>query len=291
MLECKDDDALAMLDYQQAAYKLVVNAMVGCFGMSTFRFRSSALAGLITRIGRELLLSATETAEAMGFRVIFGDTDSIMIDTKTTNIEEAQMIGLQVCAAIDKQYECVRMEAEKIFRQVLIFNKKTYAAIEVTQNSATMIMKGLLRRDQSAFSRRYLRRALQQAFATQDRVKRSSAVQMLLKYAEEELKGETLCNKYGASSSNETRRVLNADRRLFRITRRLNKQLSKYQRDAKDPHVVIGRHMKSRRGDYVSYYMMMNGPEGSLKTDDDFDTRWYLRETRRLLEPIVDLIK
>lgn len=69
-----------ILDIQQKCYKLVANSIYGCLGFSISRFYSKHLAALITRMGRQALLRAKDIVSSTnGVRVIYGDTDSLMI--------------------------------------------------------------------------------------------------------------------------------------------------------------------------------------------------------------------
>jgi DNA polymerase alpha subunit A len=53
-----------------------------------------AIAALITRTGREILLKTKDIAEEkLGFNVVYGDTDSIMINTGTSNLKDAIEMG------------------------------------------------------------------------------------------------------------------------------------------------------------------------------------------------------
>ena len=70
--------------------KLTANSMYGCLGFTMSRFHAQAIASLITRTGREILLNTKDIAERkLNFTVIYGDTDSIMINTATSSVKEA----------------------------------------------------------------------------------------------------------------------------------------------------------------------------------------------------------
>lgn len=62
--------------------------MYGCLGFGSSRFHAKAIAALITRTGRETLLRTKDIAEnKLGFNVVYGDTDSIMINTGTNILQ------------------------------------------------------------------------------------------------------------------------------------------------------------------------------------------------------------
>lgn len=79
-----------MLDIKQKCYKLVANSIYGCLGFSVSRFYSRPLAALITKKGRDSLIAAKDiVSKRGGVKVIYGDTDSLMIEpTLNINSEE-----------------------------------------------------------------------------------------------------------------------------------------------------------------------------------------------------------
>lgn len=67
-------------DIQQKCYKIVANSIYGCLGFPVSRFYSRPLAALITKKGRDSLMAARDiVSKKGGVRVIYGDTDSLMI--------------------------------------------------------------------------------------------------------------------------------------------------------------------------------------------------------------------
>merc|ERR1712154_55449 len=75
------------LDIQQKALKLVANSMYGCLGFQHSRFYCQPIAALITALGRDSLMKASEMASSIAnLKVIYGDTDSIFIYTDSDNL-------------------------------------------------------------------------------------------------------------------------------------------------------------------------------------------------------------
>ena len=71
------------------AIKILMNSFYGVLGTPACRFFNPALANSITGTGREILLWSKRWFEAAGFSVLYGDTDSLFVQTPTADPEAA----------------------------------------------------------------------------------------------------------------------------------------------------------------------------------------------------------
>lgn len=60
----------------------------------------------------------------MNLDVIYGDTDSIMIDSNTRDLKEAEKIAQRVKGEINKLYRLLEIDVDAIFKAMLLLRKK-----------------------------------------------------------------------------------------------------------------------------------------------------------------------
>ena len=156
--------------------------MYSCLGFSHSRFYAQSIAALVTAMGRETLQrTVTIAEETVGLDVIYGDTDSIMINTRISGKDLEQLpvvnkLGNQVKSEVNKLYRTLELEIDGVFRSMLLLKKKKFAAvtIKLLPDGSTQVgkeMKGLdlVRRDWCIESKDTGKYVLDQILSGEDR--------------------------------------------------------------------------------------------------------------------------
>eukprot|EP00889_Picochlorum_renovo_P005130 jgi/Picre1/32160/NNA_007506.t1 len=132
----RDSVKKEQLNIRQQALKLLANSMYGCLGFSNSRFYAKSLAELITSQGREILQSTVELVQGnIGRTVIYGDTDSIMVDTSTDQLADVIALGHIIKKEVNKRYRLLEIEMDGVFKRMLLLKKKKYAAIKIERGA------------------------------------------------------------------------------------------------------------------------------------------------------------
>ena len=92
---------------------------------------------MITSKGREILQNTVNlTRELCQSDVIYGDTDSIMVNTRSNSLQEARALGQKIKKTVNERYRLLEIELDAIFKKLLLLKKKKYAALIVEEERA-----------------------------------------------------------------------------------------------------------------------------------------------------------
>jgi DNA polymerase alpha subunit A len=244
-----DPTTRQQLDIRQKALKLTANSMYGCLGFSMSRFFAKPIAALVTATGRDTLQRTVDLAQTtMGLNVIYGDTDSVMIDTGSDDLEKVKAIGEAVKRESNKLYKLLELEVDGIFKTMLLLKKKKYAALVIhegapgTDPTYEKEVKGLdlVRRDWCALSKVTGNYVVDQILSGTNKEETVSKIHSYL----EDLAGKMRDGK--------------VDLEQFVVTKGLNKSPKDYPDAKGQPHLQVAIRMMSagktvNAGDHVPY--------------------------------------
>jgi DNA polymerase-2 len=272
------------------AIKILMNSFYGVLATPACRFYSSPVANAITHFGQWALRWARDRVEEWGYRVLYGDTDSLFVASGIAGrgaCEEARRLGASLCARINDELRAhiaaayrvesrLELEFETLFLKFFLPSvrhgvagaRKRYAGLALSggpEGKEEMVFVGMevVRRDWTDLSKIYQRGLFERLFRGVDR---------------EEV----------AVYTRDFVRELRAGRHdgLLVYRKALRKDLDEYTATT-PPHVKAARLMEGPAGGLVEYVMTTAGPEPAAARKSPIDYQHYVEKQ---LQPIADQV-
>ncbi|XP_035253647.1 DNA polymerase delta catalytic subunit isoform X1 [Anguilla anguilla] len=290
-----------VLDGRQLALKISANSVYGFTGAQVGKLPCLEISQSVTGFGRQMIEQTKQLVESKytisnGYqadgKVIYGDTDSVMVKMGVSTVREAIDLGREAAAWVSTYFiPPIKLEFEKVYYPYLLINKKRYAGLHYSSNPDTydkMECKGIetVRRDNCPLVANLINSCLQTILINRD-------PQGAVEHAKEVI-SDLLCNRIDISQ--------------LVITKELTRTAREYA--AKQAHVELAERMRKRDagsaphlGDRVPYvivkaakgaaaYMKSEDPIYVLENNIPIDTQYYLEQQLskpllRIFEPIL----
>ncbi|XP_072172406.1 DNA polymerase delta catalytic subunit-like [Diadema setosum] len=298
----KETDPLRrkVLDGRQLALKISANSVYGFTGAQVGKLPCLEISQSVTTFGRMMIDKTRQLVETKytvenGYKttakVIYGDTDSVMVKFGVPTVAESMELGKEAAQWISDEFpHPIKLEFEKVYFPYLLINKKRYAGLYFTRPDTydKMDCKGIetVRRDNCPLVANLMNAVLQKILISRD-------PQGALEHAKQTI-SDLLCNRIDISQ--------------LVITKELTKTGEEYA--GKQAHVELAARMRKRDpgsapalGDRVPYVIIAKGkgaaayeksedPIYVLENNIPIDTTYYLENQLkgpllRIFEPVV----
>lgn len=275
------------------AIKIIMNSFYGVLGSTGCRFFDPRLSGSITKRSHELLKTTKKWIETKGYKVIYGDTDSIFVHVgNDKNEQECEALGLTLQTFINETWHqniterfgvTSQLEIEyethflKFFMPTIrgtdIGTKKRYAGTVNYKDTQKIVFKGLesVRTDWTDLAKQFQLELYTKVFNDQP------VAQFILKTVEDTRNGKL------------------DDKLVYR--KRIRRKLEDYVKNV-PPHVKaarladeknreLGKPLQYQKRGWIEYVITTNGPQEINYVTAPIDYQFYID---RQLAAIADAI-
>ncbi|KAJ0976850.1 hypothetical protein J5N97_012324 [Dioscorea zingiberensis] len=137
--EAKDPFERAVLDGRQLALKISANSVYGFTGATIGQLPCLEISSSVTSYGRQMIEHTKKLVEekftTMGgydynAEIVYGDTDSVMVQFGVPTVESAMKLGREAADYISGTFiKPIKLEFEKVYYPYLLISKKRYAGL------------------------------------------------------------------------------------------------------------------------------------------------------------------
>ncbi len=267
------------------AIKILMNSFYGVLGTPACRFASPELANAVTGFGREILLWTKARIEAAGYRVLYGDTDSLFVLSGREDEKDARALGARLAGELNADLarhvtrtwhveSRLALRFERLYLRLFLpavrhgteGARKRYAGLVQEGGEPEVVFTGMeaVRRDWTDLARQVQRELYLRLFSDRP-------VEEYLRGVVKELRAGRLDH-------------------LLVYRKALRKDLESYVAST-PPHVAAARKMRERRGSLVTYYITQNGAEPAGDRHARIDYEHYVqKQVRAVAEPVLAVL-
>jgi DNA polymerase-2 len=240
------------------------------------------MANAITNFGQEIIKLTTKKIEEKGYKVIYGDTDSVFVHVDKKGSEK---IGIEIQDFINEFYDdfvkknynrksFLELEFDKLYLSLLMPKtrgseagaKKRYAGLVKEGSSENLEVVGLeaIRGDWTEAAQEFQKSLLLKIFHEED------VKSFVKKFVIDLQKGKI-------------------DEKLV-YRKSIRKGLDEYTKTT-PPHVKAARKMKELEGNIIEYYVTTDGPEPLSNLKHKIDYEHYVeKQIKPIAQSILDLL-
>jgi DNA polymerase II len=263
------------------AIKILMNSFYGVLATPACRFHSAPVANAITHFGQSVLLWTRRHVEEMGHRVLYGDTDSLFVESNAATPEYALRTGREMAEQINRDLSRhllatyrvasrLELEFERLYLKLFLPSmrhgtagaRKRYAGLVEEEGTKELIFVGMesVRSDWTDLSKEFQKGLYERVFA-------SEPVEDFVRDFVDRLRS-------GACDH------------LLVYRKALRKPLEQYTKTT-PPHVKAARMLPKMTGRGIHYIMTTDGPqpEGFRESPIDYD-----HYVEKQLEPVADAL-
>jgi DNA polymerase-2 len=267
------------------ATKVLMSSFYGVLATPACRFHESALANAITQAGQALLRWTKARAEALGHRVLYGDTDSLFVESGAAADEEAQAVGRALVRRLNDDLRAhlakehgvdSRLELELEGLHVKLFLPRVRGGAEGARKRYAGLFDDGTRREVVFVGMESARRDA------------TAAAKLLQRGLYERLFAGRPVEAFARDFVRAVRAGEHDEALVYR--KALRKDAAGYTATT-PPHVRAAR-LEGRRGrGLVEYVMTVAGPEPLGAVEHAIDHEHYVeKQLRPVVEPLLDLL-
>jgi len=267
------------------AIKILMNSFYGVLGTPACRFYDPRLANAITSFGREMLLWCQARIERQGQRVLYGDTDSLFVESGIADAAGARAFGESLAASLNVALAAYIQDRWRVASRLdLVFDRlylrlclpamrhettgarKRYAGLVADEHGPRVVFTGMeaVRSDWTELAKEVQRELYARLFADQPI-------------------GPYLRDVVARMRAGEL-----DDRLVYR--KALRKRPEAYTANT-PPHVAVARTLGQRERGRIAYVITTAGPEPAGAAHASLDYAHYLdKQVGAVAEPVLTLL-